>query len=260
MTKRFIIALGVVVVLGGIIAFLRLTPAGASFIWAVTQGGTFLLPLVTFAALLDSINPCAFSVLLLTIAFLFSLGKARTHIMKIGGMYIFGIFAAYILIGLGIAHALHFFNIPNFMGRVGAILLVALGIINIAGALFPRFPVRLGIPQAAHRKMATLMEKVSLPAAFFLGGLVGLCEFPCTGGPYLMVIGMLHDRSTYGAGLGYLFLYNVIFVLPLAAILFFASNVGMTEKVDLWQRTRRKEMKLWGGVVMVVLGIAIFFL
>src|SRR3990172_2498937 len=56
--------------------------------------------LIAFAALLDSVNPCAFSVLFLTIAFLFSLGRSRKSILKAGFVYIFGIFAVYILIGL----------------------------------------------------------------------------------------------------------------------------------------------------------------
>src|SRR3989344_5436328 len=44
--------------------------------------------IVTSAALLDSINPCAISVLLLTIGFLLSLGKGKEHIFKMGFVYI----------------------------------------------------------------------------------------------------------------------------------------------------------------------------
>ena len=46
------------------------------------------------------------------------------------------------------------------------------------------------------------MHQATLPAAFALGVVVGLCEFPCTGGPYLMILGLLHDRGTYTSGLG----------------------------------------------------------
>jgi cytochrome c biogenesis protein CcdA len=165
----------------------------------LSGGGTWLLPLVGVAALIDSINPCAFGILILTIAFLFSVGQSRAGILKIGGTYILGIFTVYILIGLGILQVLHLFNTPHFMARVGAALLIAVGAIDLLGGYFPRFPIKLSIPQSAHGKIAELMNKASIPTAFFLGVLVGLCEFPCTGGPYLMVLGLLnllnHKRS-----------------------------------------------------------------
>lgn len=259
MNKAFWVTLGIIIALAGAILFLH-TSSGTDLVWKITDEGTSFFPLVVIAAFLDSINPCAFSILLLTIAFLLSMGKLRSHILKIGGMYVFGIFTAYILIGLGITQALHLFNAPNFMGKLGAVLLIVLGLINLIKDLFPTFPISIGIPSSAHRKMAQLMEKTSMPAAFLLGGLVGLCEFPCTGGPYLMILGLLHDRATFSSGLGYLFLYNLIFVLPLAVILFFASNKSLTERIDRWQRMERSRMKLWGGVVMVAFGILILFI
>ncbi|MEK7507705.1 MAG: hypothetical protein AAB602_01315, partial [Patescibacteria group bacterium] len=155
--------------------------SSAPFLWKISSGGAWFLPLLVVAAIADSINPCAFSILILTVAFLISIGKLRSGILKIGGAYIFGILAVYILIGLGILQALHLFNTPHFMAKVGAMLLIALGGINIINEFFPRFPIKLRIPQAAHGKMAALMEKASVPTAFILGGLVGLCEFPCTG-------------------------------------------------------------------------------
>jgi cytochrome c-type biogenesis protein len=242
----------------GIIMFLQLSDTGASFLWNLSNGGEWLLPLVGFAALLDSINPCAFSILILTVAFLLGIGSSRSRILEMGFFYIFGIFVAYVLIGLGIFHALHLFNTPHFMAKVGASLLIIFGGINVVNEFFPAFPVKLRIPQSAHHKMAELMDAGSLPAAFALGGLVGLCEFPCTGGPYLMVLGLLHDSATYMKGIWYLLLYNIIFVLPLAVILLLASQKQFLAKVQAWQAGEKKMMRLGGGIVMVALGIIIF--
>ena len=146
------------------------------------------------------------------------------------------------------------------MAKVGAGLLVLLGGINLINEFFPAFPIKLRIPHAAHRKMAELMEKGSLPTAFILGGLVGICEFPCTGGPYLMVLGLLHDQTTYLMGLGYLVLYNLIFILPLVIILAIASDKVLLEKAQVWQRKERGIMRIGGGIAMIILGIFIFFL
>ncbi|GEM_PF-326391 len=244
----------------GIVIFLKYSAAGTEFLWNFSDGGKWLLPLVIVSAFLDSINPCAFSVLLLTIAFLFSVGKLRSNILKIGGAYIFGVFLVYILIGLGILQVLHLFNTPHFMAKVGAGLLVLLGLINLINEYFPSFPVKLRIPSMSHHAMAELMEKASLPTAFLLGVLVGICEFPCTGGPYLMILGLLHDNATFGAGLGYLAFYNLIFISPLVVILFIAGDKLLLGKVEYWKKQNTKSMRLWGGIAMVLLGIIIFFL
>ncbi len=257
MNKKLLILTCAAILFIGVVAFLKYGASGTEAIWSI-GGGKWLLPLITVAAMLDSINPCAFSVLLLTIGFLFSLGIVRSGIVRIGIAYIAGIFTVYLLIGLGIIQALHLFNTPHFMAKAGALIIVALGLINIINEFFPAFPIKLSIPKAAHGKIAKLMEKSSAPAAFFLGGFVGVCEFPCTGGPYLMALGLLHDQATYLQGVGYLVFYNLVFVLPLVLILLLASDVNLLEKIKKWKSKESKNMRLLGGIAMVALGLLIF--
>ena len=261
MNKALAALLGISVLLIGSVLLFQSGNVGTTALWHLSNEGKWLLPLVIVSSLIDSINPCAFSILILTIAFLFSLGRLRSSVLQIGSCYILGIFLVYTLIGLGILQVLHLFDTPHFMAKIGASLLIALGLINLGNHYFPGFPVKLKIPHAAHNKIAGLMEKASLPSAFGLGGLVGLCEFPCTGGPYLMVLGLLRDQTTYAAGLGYLMLYNLIFVLPLATMLLIASDKTLIEKVEGWKRQSTKTLRFWGGgVAMVTLGLVIFAL
>ena len=257
--KLIILILFAALLFSGVFLF-KSSGSGAKILWELSDGGKWLLPLIISASLIDSINPCAFSVLILTIAFLFSIGKLRSKIIQIGGFYIFGIFTIYILIGLGILQALHIFNTPHFMAKLGASLLIILGGINIINDLFPAFPLKLRIPHFAHHRMAELMEKGSVPTAFILGALVGLCEFPCTGGPYLMVLGLLHDKITYLKGLIYLLIYNIVFISPLVIILLLAGNFALPERIKIWQQSERSRMRLSGGIAMVILGILIFLL
>lgn len=257
-TKLFWLIVLAVLVIGGAVYFSSLK--SAPLLWKISAEGQKFLPILVVAALVDSINPCAFSILLLTMAFLFSLGRLRGDILKIGMVYVLGIFLVYLLIGLGILQALHVFNIPHFMAKVGAGLLLAFGLINILEALIPNFPIKLAIPHSAHHRMAHLIDRASVPTAFLLGAFVGLCEFPCTGGPYLAVLGLLHDQGTFWSGFGYLILYNLIFVAPLVVILFIASDAKVLNKVQEWQKAERTQERLIGGVLMVVLGVIIFFL
>ena len=258
--KRIIViiaALGVVIV--ALILFKQSSTA-SGLIWGMSKNGTWLLPLVIFSALLDSIHPCSFSILLITIAFLFGMQMTRKRILQVGGTYIMGIFAAYLLIGLGILKVLHLFNTPHFMGKLGAVLLIAFGLLNIINHFFPRFPIKLRLPSSAHSAMSRLIDRASIPAAFGLGLLVGICQFPCMGGPYLMVIGLLHDQVAYLKGFGYLFFYNIILILPLFIVLTIAADKALVEKAQKWQQQERSLVKLGGGIAMVALGIIIFLI
>ncbi|KKW41965.1 MAG: hypothetical protein UY91_C0008G0008 [Parcubacteria group bacterium GW2011_GWB1_55_9] len=255
--KRLIIITSVVgaFILGIIV--LKFSPATSSLIWNMSQGGAWLLPLVLVSSLLDSVHPCSFSILLITIAFLFGLSMTRKKILQLGGLYIFGIFASYLLIGLGLLKVLHLFNTPHFMGKLGATLLILFGIVNLLNRFFPNMPFKLTMPSVAHKPMAALMEKTTAVAVFALGLLVGICQFPCMGGPYLMVIGLLHDQVTYATGFWYLVLYNVILIVPLVLVLWVAADKTMVEKMQEWKLTHLARVRLVAGIAMIIIGALI---
>lgn len=257
--KKLIITIIVVAVPLVAVVALKYLPGTSEMIWSISQGGAWLLPLVIVAAILDSVHPCSFSILLITIAFLFSVQLSRRRILAIGGIYIAGIFASYFLIGLGLLKVLHIFNTPHFMGKLGASLLIGFGLINFIGSIFPKFPIKLQLPAAAHDSMGKLMNVASLPAAFLLGALVGVCQFPCMGGPYLMVIGLLRDYQTYFAGFGYLLMYNLILIVPLVAVLFISANRDLLVKVQDWKRVNVGGFRRWSGIAMIIVGGLILF-
>src|SRR3989344_3530810 len=260
MNKYLMTIVGLLLLFFGLALTLVNYSGSSAWVWQVSQQCQWFFPLLTVSAIVDSINPCAFSILIVSLIFLFSVGSTTSKVIRYGLVYIFGIFVAYFLIGLGLLQALHIFNTPHFMSKVGAVMLVIFGTVSILEVLIPSFPIKLGVPQGAHQKMNQLLEKMSLPAMFLLGGLVGLCEFPCTGGPYLMVIGLLHDSRTYWQGAGYLILYNLIFVLPLVLILLTAGNERLVAKVKTLQQQNKKAVKLTAGLAMILLAILIMTL
>ncbi len=261
MNKKFLIFISLVFLFFISIFFLRFLNISQNLsIYENNQNQIVFLILVIISALIDSLNPCAFSILLLTVAFLFSLGKDRKQILKIGGLYIFGLFLVYFLIGLGVLKVLTLFNIPHFMSRIGASLVILLGSINILNEFFPQFPIKLKIPSFIHPQLAKIIHKISLAGAFLLGFLVGLFEFPCTGGPYFLILSLLHDTQTLIKGVFYLLIYNLIFILPLVIILLGASNKIFMEKIEAWRHSQKVNFRLLSGLLMIFLGILIFFL
>jgi len=216
-----------------------------------------LLPTILISGFLDGVNPCAFAVLLLFIAFLFSIKRGAKDVWKMGIVYIFAIFLAYLLIGFGILKALMFINSPHFMAKLGAWLVIILGGINLINHYFPKFPIKLSISPANKDAIHSWMHKATLPAAFVMGFLVGLCTFPCSGGIYVAVIGLLVAKTTYWTGVNYLLLYNLMFVMPLIIILILTSNPYTLVKFGEWQQKNKRTERLIMGLVMMLIGAII---
>lgn len=216
-----------------------------------------LLPAVIMTGLIDSINPCAFAVILLLVAFLFTLRQSRARVWQLGLVYIAMIFIVYLAIGLGLLRAIQFSTEPHFVARVGTWILIVLGAINLIEYFFPNFPVRLHMPHWAHHKTNELIGQASLPATITAGFLVGLCTFPCSGGIYVSILTLLNAQTTAAWGLVYLLLYNVLFVLPLLVILAAIGNRAAAKTWAQWEREHSSSIRLWYGLIMVSLGIVI---
>lgn len=214
-----------------------------------------LLPAVITTGLLDSVNPCAFAVILLLLAFLFTLRKSRAHILKLGGVFIGVIFLVYFGIGLGILQAVRISSDPHFVARAGAWILIALGTLNVIEHFWPQFPIKLHMPAIAHRKTNQLLKVATVPATVAMGGIVGLCTFPCSGGIYVSIITLLNAKTTLAWGLGYLALYNLLFVTPLIGILLAAGNRTTAKAWARWERQHALRIRLVFGLIMVALGV-----
>lgn len=212
-----------------------------------------LFPLIVSSALLDGINPCAFAVILLLLAFLFTLRQSRGRILKLGFIYIFVIFLVYLAIGLGILRAVRLSNDPHFVANLGAWLLVLLGAFNLIEYFFPNFPIKLHMPKFAAARANELIKQATVPATIGAAFLVGLCTFPCSGGIYVSVITMLNEQATLGWGVIYLVFYNLLFVLPLIIILLAAGNRKTAKAWARWERTHAHHYRLLYGLGMIAL-------
>jgi cytochrome c biogenesis protein CcdA len=161
----------------------------------------------------------------------------------------------YFAIGLGLLGTVRLSDDPHFVARAGSWILIGLGAINLIEYAFPRFPIKLHMPAFAGARARALIGKATLPATIAAGVLVGLCTFPCSGGIYVSVITLLNAETTMAWGISYLALYNVMFVLPLMAILLAAGNRVTAKAWAGWERCHSRDIRLWYGLAMVALGV-----
>lgn len=216
-----------------------------------------LLPLVVITGFLDGIHPCAIAILIFFVAFLLTLQRSLKNIFFLGLVYILVIFLTYLGIGVGLFSGIMIFGQHHFFAKLGAWLLIILGLWNLKDFFFPRLPGRLRLPHASRQKINELLEKASLPTVIVAAFLVGLCSIPCSGGIYAAITALLAAKTTYWVGFAYLLLYNLMFVAPLLIILALAANPLTLIKLGEWQAKNNRRYRLIMGLIMVALGIGI---
>jgi len=240
-------------------------PITTFYAWFAGQtGGQFqdqsVLQVVLVTGFLDGLNPCAFAVLLFFVAFLYAVRAPRSEVLRTGSIYIYAVFLVYFLIGLGLLRAIILSNDPHLMAKVGAALVVVLGGLTLASFAFPRIPLVARMPTGAWTRVRGMLMKGSLPAATVAGVAVGLCTFPCSGGIYVAILGFLASKTSYLEGLGYLYLYNLVFILPLVAALAIVSNRQVALKAAKWERMNARVFKAAMSAMMIGMGVVILAL
>ena len=215
---------------------------------------SFTLPLVITCALIDSVNPCAFTVLVFLLLSIITL-ESRHRMLAVGFAYIAAVFIFYLLSGIGLFSFAQQFGVSQILFRAAALLAIVLGLVNVIDVLRKNEGFILAIPASKKEVIERYIRDASLPGAFILGILVGIFELPCTGGIYLAILGMMSKTLTFNEGLPYLLLYNFIFVLPLIAILLVVAFGLAPETVNSWRVENRRVLRLGIGLAMIAIGM-----
>ncbi len=224
---------------------------------------TLTLPLVITAGLIDGFNPCAFAVLLLFITFTMGMLQMQTNyrygLMKVGLIYISGIFVTYVLIGVGLLSTISFISTTHAVGKAAAFISMILGVVVMKDYFIPGSSF-LVIPGSMHASISNWIRRTTFPGVFGAGVLVGLCTVPCSGGIYLAVIGLLSVQTSLAQGILYLLLYNLMLIVPLVIILLASSNRVVVDKMMAWQSRNKTRVRLVMGSFMVAMGFVILLI
>lgn len=223
------------------------------------------LPTVVVAGVVDGINPCAFTVLLLFVTAITTtlqvgdqnVGAVRRRLLGMGSIYIAAVFITYLALGVGLLKSFDFFTRQHVPARLAALLAVLLGLWMLKDYFLPGLGWRLQAPgqigSIAHR----MGRKATIPALVTGGFLIGLCTVPCSGAVYLGVLSLLALQPTALLGYSYLVLYNVVFILPLLLILIVAASRPTLRRVAHWNLHHKEWVRLALGGGVVLMGLLI---
>ncbi|MEM4625245.1 MAG: cytochrome c biogenesis protein CcdA [Candidatus Pacearchaeota archaeon] len=208
---------------------------------------------IIIAAIIDSINPCAFGVLIFLLATMLSVSSPKKA-LRYGIIYSLIIFIVYFLVGLGIMKAIsEFSKAIDYVILFTAIIIFIGGIIEIKDFFFYGKGISLKIPKFAKPLIEKFTKKGTIGAVIILGILVALAELPCTGGIYIAILSLMHVNKTFGVS--YLLLYNLIFITPLLVIVLMVYYGTKTEKITNWIERNKKIMRLSAGIIMILLSL-----
>lgn len=238
------------------------------------------------AGLIDGINPCAFTVIVFFISFLTLQGYRKNELIAIGAIYILAVFITYLAIGLGMFGFLYqlkgFWVMARIINYSIGIFSIILGIAALydffkfkktgeSQGLLLQLPkpiknqihVLIGSHYRVGHKEASLNKKhisTLVISALVTGFLVSLLESVCTGQVYLPTITFVLKTTTFKLqALGYLLLYNIMFIVPLLFIFILALCGVTSEQFSGFLKKRMLAIKLLMIVLFFGLGILLIW-
>lgn len=220
------------------------------------------LPAFTvLVGLVDGINPCAMWVLLVLLSILVHV-KSRRRIALFGGTFVVMSGVVYFLFMTAWVNLFALVGFSRVITIVLGTIVLVMGVINLKEVIWFKQGVSLTIPETAkpklYRRMRSISGAASLPAAFLgiaaLAFFVNLIELGCTLGLpaiYTRVL-TLHEGLSPLGRYGYLALYNVAYVVPLALIV--AAYALTLHRMTLSKRGA-KALKAVSGTLLVLFGL-----
>ncbi len=213
--------------------------------------------LVVSASLVDAINPCAFAVLIILMTTILSAGKPLTA-LKTGLAFASSVFISYFLMGLGLYKTLQLTNLSGLFTKIIGWLAIFLGLFNLKDYFWYGKGFLMEVPLSWRPKMKSFINSIVSPTgAFFIGFVISLFLLPCTSGPYIVILGMLADKTTQAKAISYLLAYNLVFISPMI-LLTLAVYKGLSpKKIEILRQKHLKNLHLIAGLILFFVGLAL---
>ncbi|MBC7264740.1 MAG: hypothetical protein H5T64_10370 [Chloroflexi bacterium] len=224
------------------------------------------------AGLIDGVNPCAFTTIVFFVSYLALIGRKGRDILLVGGAFTLGVFATYLLVGLGVLSFLSTLAFLKTLSRLvylaTAVLCAALAVLSLYDFIQARRgrpeEMRLRLPRRVHQQMHQTIRQHSRLRGFMWGALgtgvvVSLLELACTGQVYLPTIIFVTKVPELRAhGVFYLVLYNLMFIAPLVVVFLLAFCGTTSRQLGAFLERHVATVKLLTAALFAVLAVWLF--
>lgn len=227
---------------------------------------------VAGAGLLDGINPCAFATIVFFISYMNLVGRSKREMLIAGSAFTLAVFLTYLLLGLGTLSFMNYLNRFSIVAKC-VYLLAAIVTFTLAGlSLYDAFKAQHGrikeitlqLPKAVKLHIHKIIREHTRASGIIAGALVigfaiSALELVCTGQVYLpTLIFVTGIEGIRIHAFAYLFLYNLMFVLPLLGV-FGCVYWGVTS-MQLGGVLQHHLVAVKIGIGVLLLGIGIWLM
>ena len=230
------------------------------------DGAKMSLPVFTVViGFLDGFNPCAFFVLFFLLSLLIH-AESRFRMFLIGGIFVFFSGAIYFVF---MAAWMNFFLIIGqlkMITKIAGVIALIVAFLNIKDFFWFKKGASLGIPESAKKYLYSQMREIVKATqlwSMILGTAIlaiaaNTYELLCTAGfPMVYTRVLTLNNLTPNTYYMYLALYNVVYVLPLFAIVcMFTFTLGSRKLKE----EEGQVLKLLSGMMMLSLGSILLFM
>jgi cytochrome c-type biogenesis protein len=206
------------------------------------------IPLAFLAGFVSVVTPC---VLPLVPGYLSALSSmqpgqlAERRVVRASLPFILGFTVVFVVLGAGAA-AIGGVITASAQAEVAGFILVVLGLMFIGALPMPERVVAPGLLQGARRR----------GSGFLLGGAFAVCAAPCIGTVLAAVLVLASNTGTVLRGA----LLLAVYALGLGAA-FIVAGIAFAHAMTAfrWVRDRFRIIEIVSGVILVVLGLLLFF-
>jgi cytochrome c-type biogenesis protein len=206
------------------------------------------IPLAFLAGFVSVVTPC---VLPLVPGYLSALSSAQPgqlaekRVVRASLPFILGFTVVFVVLGAGAA-AIGGVVTASAQAEVAGFVLVVLGLVFIGALPVPERVVAPGLLQGARRRGSGLL----------LGGAFAVCAAPCIGTVLAAVLVLASDTGTVLKGA----LLLAVYALGLGAA-FIVAGIAFAHAMAAfrWVRDRFRIIEIVSGVILVALGLLLFF-
>ena len=206
------------------------------------------------AALADSINPCAFAVMLILLASILKKTSSRRKATLAGIIFALTIFVMYFLMWLWLSEILNTASDANanILKRVVWILWIIVWLANLKDFFLPDVWRKMEVPEARKPNMQKITSSITSPLwAVGIWIVISLFLLPCTSWPYITILAYMKTQALAMQWYMYLLIYNLIFVLPMIAIVILVWI--WAEKVEKIARMRKSNLNILHLIVWLLM-------
>lgn len=222
------------------------------------------------ASLADSVSPCVLAIfVILASIIIFGNPEDKKEIFIFGIFFLLSIFLTYLVLGFNMLSSGEVYKFSENLSRLLGLVVIFAGIFVLRKLWHnSKIAVKIGmfLNHLASNKLKSILnviwnftkeniQKMNLAIVALLMGFISSgFLFPCASKPYGVFANSLSGKENVFSGLWSIFLYNLIFILPIVCLSGIIYWLAHTKKLEIFRLRHDKLIRIIVGIGLLFTG------